>query len=138
MRGGCVSQTGWYNRYRGKVEILFLLCFFCCKIYRMANYVEERDEGYWISGKRISLDSVVYAFRRGQSPESIRHSFPLLTLEEIYGAIAFYLANQTKVDAYLINDDVEFEKMRNASREDDAEWHDKMQKARQEMLTPQI
>ncbi len=66
------------------------------------NYVEKRDEGFWIAGKRISLDSIVYAFRRGQSPESIRRSFPLLTLEEIYGAIAFYLAHQAEIDSYLI------------------------------------
>lgn len=104
----------------------------------MANYVEEKDEGYWISGKRISLDSVVYAFRRGQSPESIRHSFPLLTLEEIYGAIAFYLANQTEIDEYLIQEEVEYEKTRESSVKSNAEWHDKMQKAREEMLMPQI
>jgi uncharacterized protein (DUF433 family) len=84
------------------------------------QYVEKRDEGYWITGKRISLDSVVYAFRRGQSPESIRRSFPLLTLEEIYGAIAFYLANQTEIDEYLLQEEAEFEKMRQSSQETDA------------------
>lgn len=104
----------------------------------MKRYVEKRDEGYWITGKRISLDSVVYAFRRGQSPESIRRSFPLLTLEEIYGAIAFYLANQTEIDQYLAREEIEFEKMRQVSQETDAEWILKMRKARQELLaTPQ-
>lgn len=103
----------------------------------MSEYVEKRDEGYWIAGKRISLDSVVYAFRRGQSPESIRRSFPLLTLEEIYGAVAFYLANQSEVDDYLLQEDVEFEKVRKISRDNNAEWHEKMRKAREEMLTPQ-
>jgi uncharacterized protein (DUF433 family) len=103
----------------------------------MSEYVEKRDEGYWVADKRISLDSVVYAFRRGQSPESIRRSFPLLTLEEIYGAIAFYLANQSEIDAYLIQEDAEFEKLRNLSREDNAEWFARMRKARQELLSPQ-
>ena len=102
----------------------------------MKEYIEKRDEGYWISGKRISLDSIVYAFRRGQSPESINRSFPLLTLEEIYGAIAFYLANQAEIDKYLIAEEVEFEKMRETSN--DANWRRKMQKARQELLTPQV
>lgn len=102
------------------------------------GYVVKRDEGFWVAGKRISLDSIVYAFRRGQSPESIRRSFPLLTLEEIYGAIAFYLANQTEVDSYLIEEEKEFEKMRQTSLETDAEWREKMQKARRELLTPQI
>ncbi len=92
-----------------------------------------------MAGKRISLDSVVYAFRRGQSPESIRHSFPLLTLEEIYGAIAFYLANQTEIDGYLIREETEFEAMRQDSQATNTEWHKKMQKARQELQpAPQI
>jgi len=103
----------------------------------MTEYVEKRDEGYWIADKRVSLDSVVYAFRRGQSPESIRRSFPLLTLEEIYGAIAFYLANQLEIDNYLIKEDAEFEKLRKATSENNAEWHEKMRKARKEMLSPQ-
>jgi len=102
------------------------------------QYVEKRDEGFWIAGKRISLDSIVYAFRRGQSPESIRRSFPLLNLEEIYGAIAFYLANQKEIDEYLSQEEKEFEKTRQNSRETDDEWRKRMQKARQELLTPQV
>src|SRR2546427_4072140 len=56
------------------------------------SYVEQRDGGYWVTGTRISLDSIVSAFKRGAAPESIQRAFPLLTLEEIYGAITFYLA----------------------------------------------
>ena len=102
------------------------------------RYVEKRDEGFWIAGKRVSLDSIVYAFRRGQSPETIRRSFPLLSLEEIYGAIAFYLANQAEIDAYLISEEKEFEKSRRVSQATNADWHEKIQKARQESLTPQV
>ncbi len=102
------------------------------------RYVEKNDEGFWIAGKRISLDSIVYAFRRGQSPESIRRSFPLLNLEEIYGAIAFYLANQIEIDEYLIQEEKEFEKMRQNSKAANTDWHEKMQKARQELLAPQV
>jgi len=50
------------------------------------DYVEERDGGYWIRGRRVSLDSIVYAFLRGAPPESIAHSFPIITLEDVYGA----------------------------------------------------
>ncbi len=65
------------------------------------SYVEQRDGGYWVKGTRISLDSIVYAFKRGAAPESIQHSFPLLSLEEIFGAITFYLAHEQEIDAYL-------------------------------------
>jgi uncharacterized protein (DUF433 family) len=64
-------------------------------------YVEQRDGGYYMAGERVSLDSLVYAFRRGASPESIRRSFPALTLEQVYGAIAFYLAHEQEIDDYL-------------------------------------
>ena len=71
-------------------------------------YVEQRDGGYWIRGTRISLDSVVYAFWRGAAPESIVRSFPLLTLEQVYGSIAYYLAHQQDVDAYLQHEEREY------------------------------
>ena len=65
------------------------------------SYIKCRNDAYWVEGTRISLDSIVYAFRQGLSPESIVQSFPLLTLEQVYGAIAFYLANRSEIDAYL-------------------------------------
>ena len=55
------------------------------------DYVEQRDGGYYVAGARVSLDSIVYAFRGGESPETIQQSFPSLTLEQVYGAITFYL-----------------------------------------------
>lgn len=103
----------------------------------MSSYVDARDGGFWIAGKRISLDSIVYAFRRGQTAESIRSSFPLLTLEEVYGAIAYYLANEQEIDQYLVKEDAEFEKFQRATRDSD-EWYLRMQKAREELMTPQI
>src|SRR5438874_781168 len=72
------------------------------------SYVEQRDGGYWITGTRISLDSIVYAFKRGAAPESIQRAFPLLTLEEIYGAITFYLAHAQEIDTYLAQAEAEF------------------------------
>ena len=65
------------------------------------TYIEQRNAGYWLEGTRISLDSVVYSFLNGESPESIAQNFPLLSLEQVYGAITFYLANREIVDAYL-------------------------------------
>jgi len=68
----------------------------------MEQYVERREGGYYIAGTRISLDSVVHLFKNGASPESILRSFPLAgSLEKIYGAITFYLANRDAVEAYL-------------------------------------
>jgi len=66
------------------------------------EYIELREGNYYVAGTRLSLDSIVHAFRRGESPESVCQNFELLRLEEVYGAVAYYLANQTEIDAYLI------------------------------------
>jgi len=51
----------------------------------------------------VSLDSIIYAFRNGYSPEAIaRDCFSTLTLEQVYGGLSFYLAHRQEMDAYLI------------------------------------
>lgn len=65
-----------------------------------------------LSRSRVSLASVVMAWREGLSPESIRDDFPTLRLEQVYGAIAYYLANQAEIDAYMSALDTDFERRR--------------------------
>jgi uncharacterized protein (DUF433 family) len=65
------------------------------------EYIEQREGNDYIAATRISLDSIVHAFRRGESPETICQNFELLRLEEVYGARAYCLANQADIDAYL-------------------------------------
>jgi len=75
-----------------------------------SEYIEERDGGYYVAGTRISLDSVVYAFNRGDSPERILEEFPLLDkVSRVYGAIAFYLDHKADIDRYLEETEREFE-----------------------------
>jgi uncharacterized protein (DUF433 family) len=75
-----------------------------------SEYIEQRDGGYYVTGTRISLDSIVYAFNRGDSPERILEEFALLErLSTIYGAIAFYLDHKAEIDKYLAETQREFE-----------------------------
>jgi uncharacterized protein (DUF433 family) len=75
-----------------------------------SEYIEQRNGGYYLAGTRISLDSVVYAFNRGDSPERILEEFPLLKkLSSVYGAIAFYLDHKAELDKYLEDTEREFE-----------------------------
>ena len=41
-----------------------------------------------------SLSSVVFAFQQCDSPVKIAHSFPTVTLAQVYGAVAYYLENE--------------------------------------------
>ena len=96
------------------------------------DYIEGRGEGYYIAGSRVSLDSIVVAYSRGQAPESILRSYPSLTLAQIYGAIAFYLSNQAQIDAYLKEWEIRTEEQRLEARRMHPELQVKLLAARQE------
>jgi uncharacterized protein (DUF433 family) len=102
----------------------------------MSNkYVTKLENGaYRVAGTRVSLDSVVCAFWRGESPESIVDSYPDLTLEQTFGAIAYYLAHQTEIDAYLEEGDAEFEKLRKRAGEANPVLYRKLEEARQQAV----
>lgn len=99
------------------------------------QYVEQHDGGYWVTGTRVSLDSIVYAFLGGQTAESIAQSFPVLALEQVYGSIAFYLANRTQIDAYLKKAKTDLETLRQTSREADPMFYQKLTNAKDHTKT---
>lgn len=100
------------------------------------EYIEQRNETYYIAGSRVSLDSVVYAFLRGESPEGIAESFPALRLEQIFGALAYYMANREVLDRYLSEGQREFEAMRQQAERDHPALHAKLAEARRKTHTP--
>ena len=97
------------------------------------DYIDKRDGGYYVAGTRVSLDSLVYAFLRGMAPETIAQSFPALSLEEVYGAIAFYLAHQTEIDMMLASTDRDFEALRKQTRDANPTLYKKLEEARQQL-----
>jgi uncharacterized protein (DUF433 family) len=54
-----------------------------------------------VGATRVMLDSVVAGFHQGLSPESIQQQYPALTLQEVYGAITYYLGHREEVADYL-------------------------------------
>ena len=83
----------------------------------------------------MSLDSVVYEFLRGESPEAIVQAFPSLSLLQVYGGITFYLAHRFEIDAYLRQAEVRFEELARASREENPLLYAKLQAAKRATLT---
>ena len=80
------------------------------------EYVERRCEGLYVADTRVSLASEVLQFRAGASAENILQKFPALgSLENVYGAIAFYLANEAIVDAYLAEQEQKWQEFRDAA-----------------------
>ena len=62
------------------------------------DYIEHREGSFYLIGSRVPLARVVYEFQNGAAPEAIRFDYPALSLEQVYGAIAFYLANKEYVE----------------------------------------
>ncbi len=101
-----------------------------------SEYVEQRNGGYYVAGSRMSLDSVLYAFRRGEAPETILEHFPAIgSLAKVYGAIAFALDHPQEIDAYLSEQERHWEEERQANPPAMVE---KVRRARQERTVRSI
>jgi uncharacterized protein (DUF433 family) len=67
-----------------------------------SQYVEARNNGYYVAGTRISLDSVACAIGRGETLEEILADFPAIeSRQKLKGAIAFINAHPSEIEAYL-------------------------------------
>jgi uncharacterized protein (DUF433 family) len=93
-------------------------------------YIEQWDGVYVVSGTGVSLDSIAYAFLSGQSAEAIAQAFPGLSLEQVYGAITYYLGHRDDIDRYLEGRRAEFDTARQAVRDADPMFYQKLSDAR--------
>ncbi len=100
------------------------------------EYVQKVGDAYRVEGTRVSLDSIVYSFWNGESPESIVQSFPTLTLEQVYGAIAYYLDHQDVIDEYIRQGEADYDAKREQARKADPMFYQKMAERRRQMKTP--
>ena len=61
----------------------------------------DADGTVRVAGTRVTLETVVETFDGGASPEEIGRAFPVLNVRDVYAVIAYYLANQDTVRAYV-------------------------------------
>ena len=54
-----------------------------------------------VGNTRVPLDTVVYEYDKGTSPEEIVHNFPSLDLADVHAVLAYYLRHAAEVRAYL-------------------------------------
>jgi hypothetical protein len=80
--------------------------------------------------RRISLDSIVYTFREGCSPETICEDFEGLTLAHVYGAIAFYLDHQADVEGYLLQRKEQWAELERQGTPASPDLHARLERAR--------
>jgi uncharacterized protein (DUF433 family) len=73
-----------------------------------------------VGGTRVTLETVVSAFLEGDSAEEIVEQYPVLSLAEVYAAIAYYLNHREQIDGYLAEQRAKSQQTRqNAERRSD-------------------
>ncbi len=92
----------------------------------MPNLLDQVDRGTRLEGRRppsggfTRLKSrIIYQRAPGgehHGPESITDNYDTLTLEQVYGAITYYLANRTEVDSLLRRNRAKFDALRLQAR----------------------
>jgi uncharacterized protein (DUF433 family) len=102
----------------------------------VSDHIEDREGVYYIQGTRISLDSIVYAFREGCSPETIREDFEGLMLARVYGAIAFYLDHQAEIDAYLLHRKEQWVELERQGTPASPDLHARFERSRRDASLP--
>jgi len=100
------------------------------------DYVRIAEGQYLVGDTRVSLDSLVYLFREGLSAESMVDCYPALTLEQVHGALAFYLGHQNEIDVYLTEGQRVADSQHLQSRQTNAELIAKLQRARNASQIP--
>ncbi|MGH3089188.1 MAG: DUF433 domain-containing protein [Rubrobacteraceae bacterium] len=61
----------------------------------------DRDGVARVGGTRVTLDTLVAAFREGATAEEIAQQYPLLRLADVYSVIGYYLRHRGEVEEYL-------------------------------------
>jgi uncharacterized protein (DUF433 family) len=54
-----------------------------------------------VGGTRVTLDTVVFAFKEGATAETIVDDYPSLSLADVYATIGYYLRHKTEVESYV-------------------------------------
>jgi uncharacterized protein (DUF433 family) len=54
-----------------------------------------------VGNTRVTLDTIVTAYKQGESPEVIADQYPTLSLADIFAAITYYLRHREEVEEYL-------------------------------------
>ncbi len=65
-----------------------------------------------VTRTRVSLDSIIYAFNEGATPEEIVQQYSTLDLKDVYAVISYYLQNQAEVERYLAQRQTERQEMK--------------------------
>jgi len=97
---------------------------------------QDSDGTIRVKGSRVTLDTLVGIFKRGDTLDGIAEGFPSLTLAQIDAVIGWYLNHQAEADEYLEERYIEAERLRREieSRPEYIAFRKKLQRRREQLL----
>lgn len=88
--------------------------------------IRNEQGNLFIGSTRVSLQNIIAARARGETPEQIRENFPSLLLAQVYGAILYYLEHQEALDASFAEDQRRLDEADAANRAKHPDFFDAM------------
>ena len=55
----------------------------------------------YVGNTKVALEGVIFAYRRGCTPEKIQEGFNAVSLGDVYSVIGYYLRRKEEVELYL-------------------------------------
>ncbi len=65
-----------------------------------------------VSGTRVTVDTLIGAFRDGSTAEEIVQQYPSLPLADVYQVLGYYLKHVAELERYLSRREARFETIR--------------------------
>ena len=89
-----------------------------------------------VISSRITLDTLVHIWPRGDTLKEIHEGFPSLTLTQIKGVIAWYQNHTVEADEYLAKGEAEAEEIRKRIESDPRhrEWRELLKQRWEQVL----
>jgi len=72
-----------------------------------------------IAGTGVSIRRIVGWYKMGFSPEEIADQYGHLNLAQVHAALAFYHANREQIEAELLEEDAEYDRLEASHRAPD-------------------
>ena len=101
------------------------------------DFVERREAGFYLIGSRVPIDRIVSEYHNGEDPGAIQSHYPTLSLEQVNGAIAFYLNHKDEVEQVIGERKLQ-EDTYIASHPTPPDIKEKFEQMRQQMLTSSV
>ncbi len=86
---------------------------------QVEQYVQYRDGAWYVGQSGVQVYSIIAMWQQGFEPEEILRSFPVLSLQAVYGTILYYLEQREAMHTFFREQDALF-----AQRQAEAEAKD--------------